>query len=68
MCIYYNGKHQSSPRGRITAKDKGVIDNIIMMRGMSDVNGKNIEFLGNTINELIDVVNRQNKEILKLKI
>lgn len=58
---YYDGKEQSSSRGRKTAKD-GVIDKVVMMRNMTDTNGKNIAFLKNIINELIDVVNNQVRE------
>lgn len=66
MSYFYDNKKQSESRGRLTIKN-GVINDLIMMRGMADLNGKNIEFLGKVVSELIGVVNKQHQEILKLK-
>ena len=63
---FYDGKQQSESRGRITIKD-GVIDGIVMLRGSADINGKNVEFLGRIVSELIETVNQQHKEISELK-
>ena len=64
--FFYDVKEQFESRGRITIEN-GVIADIVMMKGKSDTNGKNIEFLGKVISELIRVVNKQNVEILELK-
>ena len=57
----------SDPMIEWNKSSSDVIGNIAILRGMSNVNGENIEFLADTINKLIDIVNDQSKQIKALQ-
>ncbi len=57
----------SEPMIELDKRDNDMIGNIVIFRGMSDVNGNNIDFLVDTVNKLINIVNEQSKQIKALQ-
>ncbi len=57
----------SDPMIELNKSDNDMIGNIVIFRGMSDVNGNNIDFLVDTVNKLINIVNDQSKQIKALQ-
>jgi hypothetical protein len=53
----------SEPMIELNKSTDDVIGNIVIFRGMSDINGNNIDFLVDTVNKLINIVNEQSKHI-----
>ncbi len=67
MIVNINGKTYHSSQGRHKYQDSDVIDGVFMMERSMNTNGRNIEVLKRAVDDLINVVNKQQLRINKLE-
>jgi len=64
--MFIDGEKHDGYKARRKLKDDDALGEVVIMRAMTDLNGENLEFLTTAVNDLIKLVNIQNKEIKHL--